>query len=71
MLGVILVVSIVLYIVSQCFFPLWTLISYIILAIPLSIYSFMIHETMQGIFCILDILVFAGLYYYQNHLRDE
>lgn len=56
MLGVILVVSIVLYIVF---------------AIPLAIYSFMIHETMQGIFCILDILVFAGLYYYQNHLRDE
>lgn len=71
MLGVILVVSIVLYIVSQFYFPLWTLISYVILAFPLAIYSFMIHETMQGIISILDIFVFAGLYYYQNHFQDE
>lgn len=71
MIAVILVISIVLYMISQMYFPAWILVSYIALSVPLAVYSFYKHEPSQGFLCILDILFFVFLYYRQNHLSDD
>ena len=71
MIGVIIVVSIVLYFISQIYFPLWTLISYIILSLPLALYNFYNNDFYQGIICILDILFFIFIYYRKNKLEKE
>lgn len=70
MAGVAIIISIVLFIISQIYFPLWTLISYIILSLPLAIYSFYKHDIGKGIFYVLDILFFICLYMYTHHLEE-
>ena len=68
--GVVIIISIVLYIISEIYFPLWILISYIILSLPLAIYSFYKHDIGKGIFYVLDILFFICLYIYTHHLEE-
>ncbi len=67
MIGVIIIITIVMYIVSEIYFPLWILISDIILSLPLIIYCFYKHNIGLGIFLILDILFFIYLYRRENH----
>lgn len=69
--GVVIIISIVVYIISQIYFPLWTLISYIILSLPLIIYSFYNHDIGKGIFYLLDTLFFICLYIYTRYLEEK
>ena len=70
MAGVVIIISIVVYIISKTYFPLWILISYIILSLPLIIYSFYNHNIGKGIFYLLDTLFFIYLYIYTHHLEE-
>lgn len=71
MIAIIIVVSVVFYFISQMYFPLWTLISYIILSLPLAFYSFYNNDFYQGLICILDILFFIFIYYQKNKLEKD